>query len=183
MRRESDKTCSDRLTAIEDHIEIQQILAGAAMSADVASEEYWRNMFTEDAVLDRKAGARDVGRDAILGIIRGKEQHAAIDHGMAHLASLPYITIEGDRATAIGYLLVVVRDEQARAVDLPGKASTLRLSIYHLSVNQWDFVRTEDGWKIANRTVRPLASEDAHNVISRGVMHGLKVAEPHLSAH
>jgi hypothetical protein len=141
------------------------MLAGSALSADVASESFWANMFTENAVLDRKPDVQDRGRDELLKIIRGDGQHAAVEHGMAHLATLPFVTVDGDRASAVGYLLVVVRDEQARPVELPGKASTLRLSIYHLSVNRWEFVRTSAGWKVTNRVIRPLADPDAKEII------------------
>jgi ketosteroid isomerase-like protein len=155
----------DRLRAVEDRLEILNILAGSALSADIGSEAYWADIFTEDAVLDQKPEVQHRGRDEILKLIGGENQRAAIEHGMAHLASLPFVTVNGDRASAIGYLLVVVRDEQARAVDLPGKVNSLCLSIYHLSVNRWEFIRTPTGWKVSNRIVRPLATKEAHEII------------------
>jgi hypothetical protein len=173
MDDDKEGNLAARLTAIEDRLEIINLLAGAAMSADVAAGEYWTSMFSEDAVLDRKPGAPDVGRDAIVSIVTGDEQHTAAAHGMAHLASVPHITIAGDSAQATGYLLVVIPNESAPAVALPGKVSPLRLSIYHLSVNQWDFLRTPAGWKVTRRIVRPVAGEDARDIINRGILRGI----------
>ena len=51
-----------RLTATEDRLEIQNLLAGSAFSSDVASEAYWTKMFTHDAVFDRGQGRQDKGR-------------------------------------------------------------------------------------------------------------------------
>jgi hypothetical protein len=55
-----------RITALEDRLEILNLLAGSAFSSDVASESYWKNMFTEDATFDRGSTRQDKGLDEIL---------------------------------------------------------------------------------------------------------------------
>jgi hypothetical protein len=157
---------------VEDRLAILELLAGSAMSSDTASEEFWAEMFTDDAVMDRGGTVpNDIGRESLLAIVRSPEQRAAINAGMAHLAQLPSITIDGDRATATGYLLVVVPDAEARAIVLPGKGSSAGLGIYQVTVNRWELTRTADGWKVSRRVVRALASDEARPILARGIEH------------
>jgi hypothetical protein len=67
--RLEQKRLLDRITATEDRLEILNLLAGSAFSSDVASEAYWKKMFTENAVFDRGQGLQDKGQTAILKIV------------------------------------------------------------------------------------------------------------------
>ena len=160
---------SRRLGAIEDRLAILDLLAGAAMSADVASEPYWRSMYAEDAVLDRGAAQLERGRDTILAIVSGPDQHAAVDYGMSHLSSVPHIVIDGDQAVATGYLLVIVPGPSAARVTLPGKGVSRELAIYHLTVNRWELRRASDGWQVSRRVLRPIATDDARRMLLAGL--------------
>lgn len=157
-----------RITATEDRLEILNLLAGSAFSSDVASEPYWTNMFTKDASFDR-GPRQEKGRDEILKIVNAPEQKEAIKAGMTHLAMLPHITLNGDNAVATGYLLIVVPDTTASHIKLPGKGTSPGFSIYQLSVNQWKLSRTTDGWKVSNRTVRPISSADSRAIIQQAI--------------
>jgi ketosteroid isomerase-like protein len=163
------KDLLNRITAVEDRLEIQNLLAGSAFSSDVASESYWAKMFTEDATFDRGVGRQYKGRDEILKIVNAPEQKEAIKGGMTHLAMLPHITLKGNTAVATGYLLIVIPDTTASHVKLPGKGISPGFTIYQLTVNQWKLLRTSDGWKVTNRTVRPLSSADSHAIIQQAI--------------
>jgi hypothetical protein len=158
-----------RIVAAEDRLEIQNLLAGSAFSSDVASEAYWKKMFTKDAVFDRGQELQDKGRDEILKIIKDPAQKEAIKFGMTHLAMLPHIMVNGDSAVATGYLLIVMPDTAASHVKLPGKGVSSGFSIYQLTVNRWQLVRSTDGWKVSKRTVRPLSSNDSRNILERAI--------------
>jgi hypothetical protein len=158
-----------RLAATEDRLEILNLLAGSAFSSDVASEAYWTKMFTDDAVFDRGQGRQDKGRAEILKIVTAPEQKEAIKFGMTHLATLPLITLKGDSAIATGCLLIVMPDTAASHVKLPGKGVSTGFSIYQLTINRWEFVRTTEGWKVSKRTVRPLSSSDAQAMLIRAI--------------
>jgi SnoaL-like domain len=159
----------ERMTATEDRLEILNLLAGSAFSSDVASESYWKKMFTADAVFDRGQGRQDKGIAEILKIVNAPDQHEAIKYGMTHLAMLPHITLKGDSAIATGYLLIVMPDTAASHVNLPGKGVSPGFSIYQLTVNRWEFVRTNAGWKVARRTVRPLNNSDSRNMLEQAI--------------
>lgn len=158
-----------RIIAIEDRLQILNLLAGSAFSSDVASESYWTKMFTEDATFDRGATRQDKGRDEILKIINSSDQKEAIKGGMTHLAMLPHITLKGDTAVATAYLLIVMPDTAASHVKLPGKGVSPGFSIYQITANQWKLLRTSDGWKVTQRKVRPLLSADSHDMIQKAI--------------
>ena len=158
-----------RITATEDRLEILNLLAGSAFSSDVASEAYWTKMFTHDAVFDRGQGRQDKGRAEILKIINAPDQKEAIKAGMTHLPLLPHITLNGDSAIATGYLLIVMPDSAASHVKLPGKGVSTGFSIYQLTINKWQLVRTSDGWKVTQRTVRPLRSSDSRAILKQAI--------------
>jgi SnoaL-like domain len=167
--RLEQKNLLARLTATEDRLEILNLLAGSAFSSDVASEAYWAKMFTHDAIFDRGQGRQDKGQADILKIVGGSDQKEAIKFGMTHLAMLPHITLNGDSAVATGYLLIVVPDSAASHVKLPGKGVSSGFSIYQLTVNRWQFVRSTVGWKVSQRTVRPLSSGDSQAILRRAL--------------
>lgn len=160
------KQLLSRITAAEDRLEILNLLAGSAFSSDVASESYWAKMFTEDATFDRGT-KQDKGREEILKIINAPEQKEAMKAGMTHLAMLPHIKLNGDSAVALGYLLIVMPDAAASHVKLAGKGVSPGFSIYQVTVNKYNLVRTTDGWKVSQRIVRPISAIDAQNIISK----------------
>lgn len=158
-----------RLALIEDKLAILNILAGSPLSSDIASESYWQSMFAQNAVMDRGGMQEAVGRDEIMQIVRSVDQASAIESGMAHLAALPHIRIDGNRAVATGYLQVLVVDPNSPEVILPGKGARKRLVTYHLTVNRWEFERTDKGWQITRRVIRPMGTADAKELLSRGI--------------
>jgi hypothetical protein len=158
-----------RITTAEDKLEILTLLSGSAFSSDVALESYWKKMFTADAVFDRGQGRQDKGIEEILKIVNAPDQHEAIKNGMTHLAMLPHITLKGDSAIATGYLLIVMPDTAASHVNLPGKGVSPGFSIYQLTVNRWELVRTTEGWKVTQRTVRSITSNDSHNILVNAI--------------
>jgi SnoaL-like domain len=158
-----------RITMAEDKLEIITLLSGSAFSSDVASEFYWKKMFTADAVFDRGQDRQDKGITEILKIVNAPDQHEAIKYGMTHLAMLPHITLKGDSAIATGYLLIVMPDTAASHVNLPGKGVSPGFSIYQLTVNRWELVRTTAGWKVARRTVIPINNSDSRNILKQAI--------------
>ncbi len=158
-----------RIIAAEDRLEIQNILAGSAFSSDVASEAYWAKMFSDDAIFDRAPGWQDKGREAILKIVNSPDQKEAIKVGMTHLAMTPHITLKGDSAVATGYLLIVMPDSAASHVKLSGKGVSPGFSIYQLTVNRWELKRTTDGWKVSQRTVRPIMMNNSRDILKQAL--------------
>jgi hypothetical protein len=158
-----------RLRAVEDRLEILNLLAGSALSSDAPSESYWESMYAPGATMDRGGQAGEVARAQIMAIVRGTSQASAIESGMAHAMPMPHVRIDGDHAVATGYLQVLVLDANARDVSLPGKDTRKALSTYHLTVNRWELARRAAGWQVTRRVIRPIASDEARQMLCSGI--------------
>jgi SnoaL-like domain len=158
-----------KLTVLADRLEILNLLAGSAFSSDVASEIYWSKMFTDNATFDRGATKKDIGKTEIMKIITAPEQKQAIKAGMTHLAMQPYITLKGDHAEANGYLLIVMPDSTAAHVKLAGKGVSPGFSIYQITFNKWQLVKTNNSWNVTQRTIRPIANLDTRALIQQAI--------------
>jgi hypothetical protein len=133
-------TLEQRLRLIEDRFEIYNLIAGHPPSAYTGAGDYTASVWTEDGVFDRGAEfPRPTGRTAIAG-------------GSAN----PYVRFTGDTAFAISYLQILVPDRVGPLFDVPNHGSSRGFHVHRVSANRWEFVRTDEGWKIKRRTLRPL---------------------------
>jgi len=79
-------------------------------------------------------------------------------------ACTPRIT--GDTAFAISYLQILVPDRVGPLFDVPNHGSSRGFHVHRVSANRWEFVRTDEGWKIKRRTLRPLdGTEPAREIL------------------
>lgn len=152
-----NKMLEQRLRLIEDRLEIYNLIASHPPSADTGARDYTASVWTEDGVFDRGAEfARPTGRAAIASGSSNPEHQRAIEQGIAHFAGLPYVRIAGDTAYAISYLQILVPDLVGPLFDVPNHGTSRGFHVHRVSANRWDFVRTDEGWKIKRRTLRPL---------------------------
>jgi hypothetical protein len=168
------RTLEERLCLIEDRFEIYNLIASHPPSADTGNGGYTASVWTEDGVFDRGAEfARPSGRAAIAGGSSSPEHHRAIEQGIAHFASLPYVRITGDIAFAISYLQILVPDRVGPLFDVPNHGSSRGFHVHRVSANRWEFIRTEKGWKITRRTLRPLdGTAPAREILSGALRAG-----------
>jgi hypothetical protein len=165
-----DKTDFEtRLRVIEDRLEILNLLAGAAFSSDVASETYQRSLYAEDVQMDLGPAKRAQGREEVVGFIKRPGHIEAIRGGLAHFAGVPRIDIEGDRAVATGYLLIIIPDPTREDVVLSDHGAAKTLLIWRMTVNRWELARTVEGWQVARRVIRPMADGEASALIRGGI--------------
>lgn len=150
-------TLEQRLRLIEDRLEIYNLIACHPPSADTGAGDYTASVWTEDGVFDRGAQfARPTGGKAIGATSSSPEHRRAIEQGIAHFAGLPYVRVTGDTAFAISYIQIVVPDHVGPVFDVPNHGSSRGFHIHRVGANRWEFVRTENGWKISRRTIRSL---------------------------
>ena len=166
-----DSNLEQRLRLIEDRLEIYNLIASHPPSADTAAGNYTASVWTEDGMFDRGAEfPRPTGRMAIADGSSNPEHHRAIEQGIAHFAGLPYVRVTGDTAFAISYLQILVPDHMGPQFDVPNHGSSRGFHIHRVSANRWEFVRTEEGWKIKRRTLRPLDGSEPAREILRGAL-------------
>ena len=151
------RTLEQRVRLIEDRFEIYDLIASHPPSADTGAGDYTASVWVEDGEFDRGAEfPRPTGPAAIAAGSANPEHRRAIEQGIAHFAGLPYVRITGDTAFAISYLQILVPDPVGPLFDVPNHGSSRGFHVHRVSANRWEFVRTEAGWKIRRRTLRPL---------------------------
>ena len=165
------KTLEQRLRLVEDRLEIYNLIASHPPSADTGAGDYTASVWTEDGVFDRGAEfPRPAGRAAIAAASSNPEHHRAIAQGIAHFAGLPYVRITGDTAFAVSYLQILVPDRAGPVFDVPNHGSSRGFHVHRVSANRWEFVRTEEGWKINRRSLRPLDGTAPARAILAGAL-------------
>src|SRR6266576_7180032 len=78
------KSLEDRLRAIEDRLEIYNLIASHPPSADTAADFYTRAVYAEDGVFDRDPHPGGSGNEEIAAMVRSPAHAVAIDGGLAH---------------------------------------------------------------------------------------------------
>jgi len=163
-------TIERRLRAIEDRLEIYNLIAGHPPSADTCNAPYAEAVFTADAVFDRGPGLSGAtGNKAIGANLQSAGHQAAIAGGLAHFTSLPHVTINGDTAVVVSYLQILTPKKSGEAVEVPNHGSSRGYHIHRVVTNRWELVRTASGWKIKRRTLRLVDGSEPAREILRSV--------------
>jgi hypothetical protein len=162
-----------RLREIEDRLEIYNLIASHPPSADTGGSEHIYASWVEDGVFDRgDVLSSPRGRAKIAEQVRSPDHQAAIARGIAHFTGLPHVAISGDTAVVTSYLQIVVPQTQGDPVEVPNHGRAKGFRIHRMSANRWELVRTAEGWKIKQRTLRPLdGSEPARSILRRAIEH------------
>jgi len=164
-------TFERRLRAIEDRLEIYNLIASHPPSADTGAAGYAETVYTEDGVFDRGPGLDGATGGKAMGALLASDGHqAAIAGGLAHFCSLPHVTVDGDRATVISYLQILTPNKSGPAVEVPNHGSSRGYHIHRVVTNRWDLVRAAEGWKIKRRTLRLVDGSPAARDLLRGAL-------------
>jgi SnoaL-like domain len=166
----SARTIEDRLRAIEDRLEIYNLIASHPPSADTGADYYTRVAYIDDGELDLGRGAPVRGNEAIAAITKTAPHQAAIAGGLAHVAGLPRIELDGDCATVTSYLQILTPHPTDAPHEVPNHGTSTGFRIHRVAANRWDLERTNDGWKIRRRTVRTIDGTEPPREILRGAL-------------
>ena len=154
---ETNKSLDARLRAIEDRLEIYDLIASHPPSADTGADYYTRAVYTEDGIFDRGEGLEGaVGNEAIGALTQSPGHQRAIQGGLAHFTGLPHITLDGDVATVTSYLQILHPNPPGEDRELPNHGSSPGYRIHRVVATRWTLTRTPEGWKIKSRKLRPL---------------------------
>ena len=121
---------------IRDRLAICDLKARYCRLMDTKQWDQWRELFTEDYVLDTSAaggGPPVHGRDAVMAAVLSSIEHAVT----AHQVHFPEITLNGDEALAVFPM-------QDRVLWGPARPSITGYGHYHDRL-----VRRHGEWKIA----------------------------------
>jgi hypothetical protein len=161
----------DRIRAIEDRLEIYNLIASHPPSADTGGSDHIAANWVDDGLFDRGEGLSSPrGREAIANQVLSPEHQAAIERGLAHFTGLPHVVIDGDNAVVTSYLQILVPQRHGDPVDVPNHGSSRGFRVHRMTANRWELVRTPQGWKIKRRTLRQLdGSEPARKILQQAI--------------
>ena len=91
------------------------------------------------------------GRDDIAAMVHGPGHQRLITNGCGHVLTVPHIVVDGDEATGRSYALNIRWDAEAD-----------RFWVARVSANTWRWVRTPQGWRIADRVNAALDGTPEH---------------------
>jgi hypothetical protein len=163
-------TLEQRIRAIEDRLEIYNVIASHPPSADTGADYYTRAAYLEDGALDLGGGKAITGNRSIAAVTRTPAHQAAIAGGLAHFAGLPRIELDGDRAVVTSYLQILTPHPTAAPHEVPNHGVSKGFRIHRVAANRWELERTVDGWKIRRRTVHTIDGSEPAREILRGAL-------------
>jgi hypothetical protein len=165
-----NRSLEERIRAIEDRLEIYDLIASHPPSADTGADYYTRAVYVDDGELDLGRGKATAGKDSIAAVSRTPAHQAAIAGGLAHFTGLPRIEIDSDRATVTSYLQILTPHPTAEPHEVPNHGVSNGYRIHRVAANRWELERTASGWKIRRRTVRTIDGSEPPREILRGAL-------------
>jgi SnoaL-like domain len=164
-------TLEHRLRAIEDRLEIYNLIASHPPSADTGAQAYAEAVYVEDGVFDRGAELSSwSGNKSIGANLRSEGHQAAIAEGLAHFTGLPHVTVNGDEAVVISYLQILTPKKTGEPVEVSNHGASRGYHIHRVVTNRWELVRTPSGWKIKRRSSRLVDGSEPSREILRGAL-------------
>ena len=148
-----------RCRKAEDHLEILNLLNTYGPLVDSATArpagELWVEGGGYSFTLPDGTTKRLSAPDEIAGMYHWDGHLELVNTGCAHLTATPKISVKGDEAQAIGYSVVILKEED-------------RWFLWRAAVNQWTLTRTEQGWRIVERLNRTLdGSPESHEIMRK----------------
>src|SRR5579863_1570730 len=166
---EEQMSLERRIRAIEDRLEIYNLIAGHPPSADTGTAAYAEAVYSENGVFDRGPGLASASGNTVIGAMLQSPAHqAAIAGGLAHFTGLPHVTVDGDTAVVISYLQILTPNRSGEEIEVPNHGASRGYHIHRVVTNRWDLVRTTSGWKIKRRTLRLVDGSEPSRELLRG---------------
>jgi hypothetical protein len=135
-----------RLRRVEDELEIRRLILSYGPAADAGVASRAASAWLEQGVYDWDANQVPFeGRAAVQAMLEGENHQRLIGRGVAHFAGPPLIDLDGDRATALTYSLIMRRGAGAE-----------RFFLWRVSAARWDLERDGASWAVRCRTNRLL---------------------------
>ncbi|MDT3440603.1 MULTISPECIES: nuclear transport factor 2 family protein [unclassified Pseudofrankia] len=148
-----------RLRAAEDQLDILRLLNryGPLVDSGSAAEaaDLWITGGGYDFTGVTGDGTRVEAPRGLAALYQSDVHTDLVATGVAHLTATPHITLHGDTAGAVGYSLVIRKEDD-------------RWYLWRAAINHWELARTADGWRITERYNRVLdGSPESHAAMRR----------------
>jgi hypothetical protein len=134
-------TVEERLQALEDRQAIYQLVCGYGYAVDGCNAEAVGALYAENGVYAVGDMAPFVGRARVAQITRDAGHLGLVKAGCAHMSTLPFVVIDGDRATATCHTMVPMHSEDGFFI---GRLSASRLELSRKQDGGWQIERREN---------------------------------------
>jgi hypothetical protein len=131
-----------RLRRVEDELAIRRLVNSYGPAADAGLTSFAASVWLDDGVYDWDASGDPYdGSAAVDGMLQGENHQRLIARGVAHFAGPLLVDLDGDRATALNYSLIMRREDD-------------RFYLWRVSAARWDLERAGSSWRVRRRTNR-----------------------------
>ncbi len=155
-----------RLRRLEDESAIQRLIMSYGPAADAALASLAGRLWLEDGVYDWDAnGEPHEGSAAVEEMLRGENHLGLVGQGVAHFGGPLLIDVDGDRATAVNYSLIMRREQD-------------RHYLWRVSAVRWDVERSGSSWRVRRRSNRLLDASGAGSQLFGETLEELFGEEP-----
>jgi len=158
------KSVEERLQALEDRQAIYQVICGYGYAVDGLNAAGVGSFYEDDGVYAVGDIGKMEGRETIEAITRDPGHLAYVAAGCAHISTLPYVVIDGDRAVATCHTMVNMHGKDGFFIG--------RLSASRIELNRQD----DGGWKITYRQNTMLNGDPAGSQLLGRLNEGPKAA-------
>lgn len=138
-RRTKPPSLKDRLQKVEDQLAIYQVISSYGPAADSCHMEDLEKHCDEDSIYELADIGIARGWPAIKALFDSPFHQGVVKGGSAHIASLPYVIINGDHAVATHYTQLFAHKGND-------------FVCLRLSVHRWELVRSPKGWVMRKRS-------------------------------
>lgn len=141
-----------RLAELEDREAVRNLIARYGPLADSGDAAAIAAMWTEDGVYEVGGYGAHTGRAAIATLFTAGTHLELMRNGCAHLLGPLHVSLDGDRALAVGHSCVFRHTQTG-------------FEAWRVSANRWELEKHSEGWRVRRRVNRPLDGDDAVRVL------------------
>jgi hypothetical protein len=139
----------NRIRQLEDESAIQRLIMSYGPAADAGLTEFAGQLWVEDGLYDWDAnGEPHRGSAGVAAMLQTAGHQQLIGAGVAHFAGPLLIDLDGDRAVALNYSIIMRREDE-------------RFYVWRVSAVRWDVERLDETWRVRRRTNRLLDATGA----------------------
>ena len=153
-------TVEERLQAVEDRLEIYNVISAYGPAVDGCNVEGMGQVYAVHGIYDVRDNQYMDGLSEIRDMMNGKGHRSLTGNGAAHIGTLPHVELQGDRAIATNYSIILGRDRDRQP-------QMLRLNISRIYLS-----RGPDGWRIDRRIIDPLDGRQSSRDLAARVFEG-----------
>ena len=147
-----------RLRRAEDHLEILNLINSYGPLVDSGWSDEAPKLWADGGGYNYglpAGGTARLDKTELHTMYESEGHMGLVNAGAAHMTATPKITIDSDSASAVGYSFVILRKGD-------------HWFFWRGAVNEWSFVRTDEGWRIRERFNRTLdGSPESHALMRR----------------